>query len=212
MTQCARGCDRVVYCRSLCRPCYRKEPDQRAKSNEYQNKRYALDPAPARVHQAGIYFVHQERIKARVRQYREANRVAVLARETAYNAQNGHVRKAYRIANRDLLRERASDHKRLNRRQYTLNEHRRRAQKVAAGGFFTQEEWLELCERFGNRCPACGEGGSLTIDHIVPIVLGGPSWIWNIQPLCRSCNSAKGRRTTEYRPWRGAPHIVEGSL
>jgi 5-methylcytosine-specific restriction endonuclease McrA len=34
----------------------------------------------------------------------------------------------------------------------------------------------------------------------VPVALGGSSFIANIQPLCRSCNSSKQDRIIDYRP------------
>jgi len=31
----------------------------------------------------------------------------------------------------------------------------------------------------------------MTIDHVVPLSKGGTNYIWNLQPLCRSCNSKR---------------------
>lgn len=51
--------------------------------------------------------------------------------------------------------------------------------------------------RFGYVCPGYGRRAhpsrALTVDHRVPLVLGGASTAQNAQVLCRSCNSAKGR-------------------
>jgi 5-methylcytosine-specific restriction endonuclease McrA len=77
--------------------------------------------------------------------------------------------------------------------------HKRRARILGNGGFFTAEEWVALCSRYGNRCLCCGRKRKLTADHVVPITKGGTSNIDNIQPLCKSCNSRKNNRTIDYR-------------
>lgn len=76
--------------------------------------------------------------------------------------------------------------------------HRRRARLLAAEGSYSAQEWTTLCERYGNRCLACGSE-DVTVDHVVPLSLGGSNYIENIQPLCLRCNSAKGTQTIDYR-------------
>lgn len=46
--------------------------------------------------------------------------------------------------------------------------------------------------RDGAVCRWCGSTEDLTIDHIVPRILGGPTDPTNLQVLCRACNSSKG--------------------
>lgn len=75
----------------------------------------------------------------------------------------------------------------------------RRARKAKCLGSFSFEEWTELCNRYDNKCLACGEKKPLSRDHVIPIALGGNNTIDNIQPLCRSCNSKKHTDTTDYR-------------
>lgn len=50
-------------------------------------------------------------------------------------------------------------------------------------------------------CGAHGEehGVGLTLDHLVPVELGGTNEPTNLVTACLSCNSAKGARTT--RGW-----------
>ncbi len=40
-------------------------------------------------------------------------------------------------------------------------------------------------------CHYCKSARATTSDHIVPKVMGGPQSMWNIQPACGPCNSAK---------------------
>jgi len=75
----------------------------------------------------------------------------------------------------------------------------RRAARAAAGSF-TVDEWLALLAQCGAACLACGATERIEPDHVVPISWGGSGMIGNVQPLCRSCNAAKGdRHATDYR-------------
>ena len=66
------------------------------------------------------------------------------------------------------------------------------------GANFTGAEWLALVAASGGRCLRCGEPDP-TVDHVIPLALGGPNTIENVQVLCASCNSEKGGATTDYR-------------
>jgi 5-methylcytosine-specific restriction endonuclease McrA len=77
---------------------------------------------------------------------------------------------------------------------------RLKKQRRRAAGVLTAAEWHQILARYGHRCLACGSGGPLTIDHIVPVSKGGANTAANVQPLCGSCNSAKSTKTIDYRP------------
>lgn len=53
----------------------------------------------------------------------------------------------------------------------------------------------QVYARDGLKCVTCGSTDALTVDHIVPHVLGGSDDIDNLQTLCQPCNSRKGART-----------------
>jgi len=63
---------------------------------------------------------------------------------------------------------------------------------------FTAEEWEKKLNDTNGFCPRCKKYvgiDKLTLDHIIPInkaTLGSVYTIDDVQPLCRSCNSAKG--------------------
>jgi 5-methylcytosine-specific restriction endonuclease McrA len=48
---------------------------------------------------------------------------------------------------------------------------------------------------FRNRCFVCGSDDDKTMDHIIPLHRGGTHGIGNLQILCKSCNSRKGKKT-----------------
>jgi len=79
-------------------------------------------------------------------------------------------------------------------RSWIKNKHNRL--KKLTEGNYSWEEWEELKREHNYTCVICGRKEpeiKLTIDHIIPISEGGTNWISNIQPLCRSCNSRKGK-------------------
>lgn len=72
--------------------------------------------------------------------------------------------------------------------------------------------WKNLSRRLRRQqpfCSNCGTTTDLTVDHITPLADGGdPYDLDNLDVLCRSCNSAKGRGDTPGRapsPARGQP-------
>lgn len=55
-----------------------------------------------------------------------------------------------------------------------------------------------VMERDG-KCLCCGSKEDLSIDHVVPLSLGGDNSPENLQTLCKKCNSGKGTSIKDYR-------------
>ena len=55
----------------------------------------------------------------------------------------------------------------------------------------------------GHKCVFCGSGDDLTVDHIVPVSLGGSDEFSNFQTLCRRCNSGKGSNLVPHPGGKG---------
>lgn len=47
-------------------------------------------------------------------------------------------------------------------------------------------------------CAACHSESDLTIDHVIPMSIGGKHEVENLQVLCRSCNSRKKQEVIRY--------------
>jgi 5-methylcytosine-specific restriction endonuclease McrA len=80
--------------------------------------------------------------------------------------------------------------------------HKRRLLIRENGGTFTQDDWEDIKARQDYRCPMCGKREPeirLTIDHVIPVSLGGSNDPSNLGGLCGPCNLSKGARHIEYR-------------
>jgi 5-methylcytosine-specific restriction endonuclease McrA len=84
--------------------------------------------------------------------------------------------------------------------QTRIAKQRRRARMRANGGVgVTVADWQWVLAKYGNACLCCGSDAPPTIDHVVPLSLGGPHDRTNIQPLCAMCNSIKRDTIADYR-------------
>lgn len=61
------------------------------------------------------------------------------------------------------------------------------------------EDRTYIYDRDGRKCLKCSATNWLTIDHVVPLSLGGKNDIGNYQTLCKQCNSEKAARIVNYR-------------
>jgi len=103
--------------------------------------------------------------------------------------------------NRDVVRNNTKKYQRLYPERFDKYNADRRARKINAFGSYTSEEWRLLKERCGHICLRCKKKEpeiSLTQDHIIPLSRGGTNYIFNIQPLCQSCNSIKQTKIISY--------------
>lgn len=111
--------------------------------------------------------------------------------------------KAYKLANRekylDLWRHNAAQWAAANpekaRQKYTDY----KARLKAAPGQLTPRLVAMVYEIHGHQCLKCAATKDLTIDHVLPLTLGGSNCLDNLQPLCRACNGGKGGRFGDYR-------------
>lgn len=172
-----------------------------------------------RVYRHGYYLQHRERVLERCHEYYERNKAKKLVYSRSYWRKHGEecreLRRAYREAHKEEIRKQGHEYYQATKERHAvrgrewrkkyperIREILRRAghARRAIEGSYTKQEWLDLCAKYGNRCLCCGRQVELTVDHVVPVTKGGTSYIWNIQPLCKSCNSKKRDKTIDYRP------------
>lgn len=62
--------------------------------------------------------------------------------------------------------------------------------------------------RDGYKCLCCGSTKELSIDHIIPLSVGGNNAMKNLQTLCRDCNSNKSDNTIDFRNPRRIKTVI----
>lgn len=86
------------------------------------------------------------------------------------------------------------------RREYNrINKHRKKARDRGLPATLTLVEWLRICRLFDYKCAYRHENGCKgrfeTIEHLVPLSLGGGTTAQNCVPCCEACNQANSRAT-----------------
>jgi 5-methylcytosine-specific restriction endonuclease McrA len=157
------------------------------------------------------YYANREELLAKSKAWREAN--VDLRRERRQAEYYADVEKSRELAraarkklkakNPDAFKASAKRFKANNKDKVNADTHRRRARIKGGGGSYTRADWQAILERYQHTCPCCGKTGEkLTVDHVIPVAMGGSSNPDNLQPLCRFCNNSKNvRHTTRYEPW-----------
>ena len=151
-----------------------------AYNRAYRERMRLINPPRIPAHLSGkeIYARDREKILARKRAYEQ--------RETTKQR-----KKEWRKQHQDRYRAKVKSAR-----------SRRRARERSACGDYSAREWLELKALYNNACLCCGRTEleeNLSADHVIPLCKGGSNDIGNIQPLCKSCNSVKNTKTTDYR-------------
>ncbi len=100
----------------------------------------------------------------------------------------------------EKAREREKRWRQQNPEKDIVKSEKRRALRKGNGGSISFDEWMFIKKKYENRCLCCGRSDvRLTMDHIIPLKMGGTHTAENIQPLCRSCNARKSAKHIDYR-------------
>ena len=160
---------------SICKECSKKKAKEWCKKNPDKRKKIANKYAKNNLEKRNLWVKNnKESVNSSKRKYYKNNRDYIRGLINQWNKNN-----------KDKLQE------------YKRN---RRAREEGNGGNITAKQWLELCEKYGNRCLCCGsKEKKLTLDHVIPLALGGKHEIDNAQPLCLSCNLKKATKIIDYR-------------
>jgi 5-methylcytosine-specific restriction endonuclease McrA len=126
-------------------------------------------------------IANKERHAANVAKFKKDNPDYDSEQSAKWHAENPQYNLMWRSNNRDKMRIHYQ-----NRRVW-----------VKEAGKLSKESVDLMFLIFGRNCLKCGNTNDLTVDHIVPLSRGGSNYIYNLQPLCKRCNSIKGNRNCE---------------
>lgn len=74
----------------------------------------------------------------------------------------------------------------------------RLARQAGLPNDFTKENWVQTKAYWNGQCAYCGkEPAQLTMDHVIPLVLGGGTTRNNIVPCCLTCNCSKSAKSLQ---------------
>lgn len=163
---------------------------------EYQASYYAS-------HRGKIVAIKREARKKAAEEAEKKKIIKKIAKEQRRETSRDRAR-SYRIANSEKRKACARAWQIKNKERYAsicvAAKNRRRARKLSARGTWSASDISILHTILGNNCMGNGpHSGKITIDHVIPLSLGGSNHPTNLQFLCRSCNSRKQAQRTDYR-------------
>lgn len=109
--------------------------------------------------------------------------------------------KSFYNRHRERIIKRVDSYRRNHLEQVRNSLYKRRSLEKSSGNI-SLKEIRDLFKFYNYTCLCCGKSAPdivLTLDHVIPLKLGGPNIIDNAQPLCKSCNSRKHIKIIDYR-------------
>ena len=194
--------------RGICRQCARQYQEDNKEKMSRQYREYYDKNKEEKSQQDKIrYQANVEERRRYGREYHKDNRESrELYRKKYYEINKEKIKQHYE-SNKEKYSQRARAYRKENserinqyyKHYYRLHPEmrkgiakRREARKLKLSATLTAEQWIDIKDRFDNRCAYCGKEKPLEQDHFIPISKGGEYTIDNIIPACRSCNARKG--------------------
>jgi 5-methylcytosine-specific restriction endonuclease McrA len=150
-----------------------------------------------REHAARYYRLDPDKMVAKALKWARDNPDKFREKEARRDrSKDAPVKAAHRLRNLEKLREYMAEWQRNNPERRRANQAKRRARLRGSDGAYTPEDVAALLSVQGGRCAYCRKSvkRAFHVDHIMPLALGGSNVRANLQVLCASCNSKKGKR------------------
>lgn len=181
-----------------CRPCLdaRAKHARELRAKNPKPKRPKLTPEQLKLNKQARYIRDKEKILAKNKEYRIANKQSILESQKAWRKSRGELQREY---------QREYYHKNKTRIRNSLKRRRHTRYGVISIAY-SVEQVLSL---YGTDCHICGTAidlamsrkpgivgweKALHIDHVIPMVKGGNDTIDNVRPAHAVCNLSKSTK------------------
>lgn len=183
-----KGYNRCKICQRAYAKAYREANPLKIK--EYSHKHYMKNRDNVLERTGKYQKEHREQVRGYALKYRNNNLERCRTNSREYNRENY-----------TRLAEYSQKWFKEHRAEYNLRERARRARLRELDGYHTVEDLDDAYLEQLGKCVYCKrplEETGISVDHIIPITREGSSdYAYNIQLLCKSCNSSKNNRTHE---------------
>ncbi len=180
---CVEGCEKQAKARGFCMACYSRHFYYKKKPDKYCG---VCGEKLCKRAKSGLCREHR-------RQTYKGKYSAYFSRWYEENKErHNKLSSAARKANWSKYLEKLKVDRKTKPERFVAAKQRRRTKELGAGGSLYTSDWSLLLGWCGRMCQRCGSSHRLEMDHIFPVSLGGPTSLWNVQPLCRRCNAQKG--------------------
>ena len=147
--------------------------------------------------EGGFLLSHKDPEKARAYRaaYNTAHRKERLVYDAAYRAAHREERRAYRAAHQEEQRTYSVTWRRAHPEKRREKAHRHRAR--VRGQFIAPVDAAAIYARDRGRCHICGKHvkrADVSMDHLIPISLGGAHAPWNVSLAHLKCNLRRNNR------------------
>lgn len=85
----------------------------------------------------------------------------------------------------------------LHREYRRVKKHLNKARKKKLPATLSLTQWLTICREYDYKCAYCERGRLESLDHVLPLSLGGGTTAKNCVPCCEACNFENNEVTRE---------------
>lgn len=198
--------------REKCREASQRSQEKRAEYYAEQKAKWKADnPEKVKAAAKALYEAKKDELNAATRKWQAENKDRFDAYQRDYRERNRGREKersrVWKLVNRERDQIRKREYDKSHNIERVVREQNRRSLKRSVGGKLSKGLAERLMSAQRGKCACCKcdlKDSGFHLDHIMPLVLGGPNEDRNIQLLCPTCNLTKhAKHPVEFMQQRG---------